>query len=110
MTLAPIIPEPGWEEAYADLLDEVAAAVRGSGADLTVECITHRFTPGSKEVLEGWYPATRLEMDPEQRRTKRGRFGSVKHVYADDVMAALRTHVTGLVEERIPDARLLYWT
>ena len=49
-------------------------------------------------------------MDPEQRRTKRGRFGSVKHVYPDDVMAALRTHVTGLVEDLLPDARLLYWT
>ena len=110
VTLAPIIPEPGWEQAYADLLGEVADAVRGSGTDLTIECITHRFTPGSKEVLEGWYPATRLEMDPEQRRTKRGRYGSVKHVYPDDVMAALRTHVTGLVEDLLPDARLLYWT
>ena len=46
----------------------------------------------------------------ERRRTKRGRYGSVKHVYPEDVMAALRTHVTGLVEELLPDARLLYWT
>ena len=31
--------------------------------DLTAELITHRFTPGSKEVLLGWYPRTQLEMD-----------------------------------------------
>ncbi|HEY2192244.1 MAG TPA: hypothetical protein VGH76_08065 [Actinomycetospora sp.] len=49
-------------------------------------------------------------MDPEQRRTKRGRFGSVKHVYPDDVMGALRGHVTGLIDDLLPDAGLLYWT
>ena len=37
------------------------------GLDLTVECITHRFTPNSKQVLEGWYPRTKLEMDPDAR-------------------------------------------
>ncbi|MEJ7741601.1 MAG: spore photoproduct lyase family protein [Nocardioidaceae bacterium] len=39
--------------------------------DLTVEIITHRFTPGSKEVLLGWYPRTKLEMDEDQRSQKR---------------------------------------
>ena len=109
VTLAPIMPEDGWEAAYDDLLARVAVAV-GAGADLTVECITHRFTPGSKDTLESWYPATRLEMDPDRRRTKRGKFGAVKHVYGGDVMAALREHVTGLVDHHLPGARLLYWT
>ena len=39
--------------------------------DLTAEIITHRFTPGSKEVLLGWYPRTKLEMDEERRSQKR---------------------------------------
>src|SRR6478609_2440092 len=39
------------------LLQDVAAAVSDlPGADPTVECITHRFTAGSKDVLLGWYP------------------------------------------------------
>ena len=110
VTLAPIMPEDGWREAYAALLRDVGRAVRGASSDLTVECITHRFTPGSKETLESWYPATALEMDPERRRSKRGKFGAVKHVYTSEVMGELREHVTGLIESELPDARLLYWT
>ena len=49
-------------------------------------------------------------MDPEQRRTKRGKFGAVKHVYRDDVMAELRAYVTDELAERLPAARVLYWT
>ena len=105
------MPVGDWRAAYSDLLARVAAALEGiDDLDLTAECITHRFTPGSKEILESWYPRTRLEMDPEQRRTKRGKFGAVKHVYPDDVMAELRAHVTSELAERLPAARVLYWT
>jgi len=51
-TIAPIMPVEGWREDYAALLDQAAEAVgHRPGADLTVELITHRFTPGSKQVL-----------------------------------------------------------
>lgn len=111
VTLAPIMPLGDWRTAYTDLITRVAAALDEiPGLDLTAECITHRFTPGSKQVLEDWYPRTRLEMEPEERRTKRGRFGAVKHVYQDDVMDALRAHVTGELADRLPAARVLYWT
>ncbi|MDD7968638.1 SPL family radical SAM protein [Actinomycetospora lemnae] len=113
LTIAPIMPVGDWRTAYGDLLARVATALEGvapGDLDLTAECITHRFTPGSKETLETWYPRTRLEMDPEQRRTKRGKFGAVKHVYPDDVMADLRRHVTDELAEHLPAARVLYWT
>ncbi|MEJ2865150.1 SPL family radical SAM protein [Actinomycetospora flava] len=111
VTIAPIMPVGDWRAAYSDLLARVAAALEGiEDLDLTAECITHRFTPGSKETLESWYPRTRLEMDPEQRRTKRGKFGAVKHVYPDDVMADLRAHVTAELADHLPVARVLYWT
>jgi spore photoproduct lyase len=109
LTLAPIMPVPGWREEYGALLDAVAAALP-AGTDLTVECITHRFTPGSKQTLLDWYPRTRLEMDEAQRTTKRGKFGSVKHVYPKETMGELRGWFTGAVAERLPQARLLYWT
>jgi spore photoproduct lyase len=111
VTIAPIMPVGDWRAAYTDLVRRIATAVDGvPGLDLTAECITHRFTPGSKQVLEDWYPRTRLEMDPEQRTPKRGRFGAVKHVYPNDVMAALREHVTAALADDLPTARVLYWT
>jgi spore photoproduct lyase len=109
LTIAPIMPGEGWREEYGELLDAVAAALP-AGTDLTVECITHRFTPGSKETLTDWYPRTKLEMDPEVRTTKRGKFGSVKHVYPKETMAELRGWFTAAIAERLPEARLLYWT
>ena len=109
LTIAPIMPVDGWRDQYGALLDAAGAALP-EGADLTVECITHRFTPGSKEVLEGWYPRTKLEMDPGQRSRRSGRFGSVKYVYPADRMRELRTWFDDALTERLPQARSLYWT
>nr|WP_231503161.1 hypothetical protein [Blastococcus sp. URHD0036] len=109
LTIAPIMPVEGWREEYGALLDDVAA-VLPPGADLTVECITHRFTPGSKETLLDWYPRTRLEMDESRRTTKRGKFGAVKHVYPKETMAELRSWFERELPARLPSARLLYWT
>ena len=109
LTIAPIMPVEGWREQYAALLDAVAAALPAD-ADLTVECITHRFTPGSKETLTDWYPRTKLEMDPAVRTTKRGKFGSVKHVYPRETMTELRSWFSAAVDDQLPQARFLYWT
>ena len=111
LTVAPIMPVPGWRDAYDHLLDLVVAAVDGvADLDLTAELITHRFTPGSKDVLTGWYPRTRLEMDEASRSRKHGRYGAVKYVYPADVMRELRTWFTGRLAERLPRCRVLYWT
>jgi spore photoproduct lyase len=109
LTIAPIMPVEGWREEYGALLDAVAAVLPPT-CDLTVECITHRFTPGSKETLLDWYPRTRLEMDESRRTPKRGKFGSVKHVYPRATMAELRTWFEAAVADRLPGARFLYWT
>ena len=91
LTIAPIMALPDWREHYGHLLDLVAAAVDGvPGLDLTAELITHRFTPGSRDVLLGWYPRTRLEMDTGRRAAKRGKYGALKYVYPKPVMAELR--------------------
>jgi spore photoproduct lyase len=111
LTIAPIMPVEGWRPAYGALLDDVRAALDGVPAlDLSVEMITHRFTPKSKETLLGWYPRTQLEMDEDLRRTKRGRFGAVKHVYPAPVMAELRNWFDAALADRLPQARVLYWT
>jgi spore photoproduct lyase len=111
LTIAPIMPVDGWQDGYGALLDDVRAALDDvPGLDLTVEMITHRFTPKSKDVLLGWYPRTRLEMDEDLRRLKRGKFGSVKHVYPAPVMTELRSWFEAALAERLPRARVLYWT
>jgi spore photoproduct lyase len=111
LTIAPIMVVPDWRDRYGELLDAVAAAVDGvPDLDLTAELITHRFTPGSKEVLLGWYPRTRLEMDEESRTRKHGKFGSVKYVYPADTMSELRSWFEAGIAERLPGCRVLYWT
>ncbi len=111
LTVAPIMPIGDWRAAYADLLDDVAAAVGGlPDLDLTVEAITHRFTASSKDVLQGWYPRTRLEMDETQRTRKRTKFGSTKFVYPRELMTELRLWFQDAVAARLPGAPLLYWT
>lgn len=111
LTVAPIMPVGDWRLAYATLLDDVAAAVDGvPDLDLTVEAITHRFTDSSKQVLQGWYPRTRLEMDEAKRTQKRTKFGGSKYVYPREVMSELRSWFSDAVAARLPGAPLLYWT
>ncbi|WP_018263852.1 SPL family radical SAM protein [Methylobacterium sp. WSM2598] len=111
LTLAPILPLPGWRDAYGALLAEIGAALAGvPDLDLTAECITHRFTPGSKTVLEGWYPGSDLPMREEERSRKLTKFGSVKYVLPKPQMAELRAEIGALLAARLPQARLLYWT
>jgi len=111
LTIAPIMPIPGWRDGYDDLLARVADRLKGiANVDLSVELITHRFTPASKDVLVGWYPTTQLEMDEAARAQKRTKFGSTKYVYRKDVMLALRTFFYERIAARLPHANILYWT
>lgn len=111
LTIAPVMPVVGWREEYAALLDAVAVAVADvPGVDLTAEVITHRFTARSKDVLLGWYPRTKLDMDEDLRRQKFGKYGVVKHVYPKDVMADLERFFAEEIDRRLPDCRLLYFT
>ena len=109
LVIAPIMPIDDWEAQYSQLLDDAQAAV-GFAEDITFELITHRFTPGSKEVLTGWYPKTTLEMDEELRAEKRNKFGGVKYVYPADMMKRLKAFFTAEIKARFPQGRVLYWT
>ncbi len=111
LTVAPIMPIPDWRTAYAELFAAVERATSDiAGLDLTAELITHRFTPGSKDILRQWYPATKLEMDESARALKRTKFGSRKYVYKIDVMRELRAFFEREIGARLPRARILYWT
>ncbi|MGC5779535.1 radical SAM protein [Methylobacterium sp. NFXW15] len=111
LTIAPIQPFEGWQEGYADLFDQTARALDGAAdPDLTAEFITHRFTPKSKTVLQDWYPGSDLDLDEARRSRKLTKFGSTKWVYPAPQMREMRDTLTALLAERLPQARMLYWT
>ena len=41
---------------------------------------------------------------------KGAKFGSVKYVFPNDLMKAMRAHLTGRIAVHLPTARILYWT
>ncbi len=109
VVIAPIMPLPDWENAYGALLDQIAGALNFD-VDLTFELITHRFTPGSRETLLGWYPNTTLDLDEANRERKTNKFGGVKHVYPRDTMREIQGYFKREIARRFPAARVLYFT
>ena len=111
LTIAPIMPVPEWKREYTELLTSVAQAVEGvEHLDMTAELITHRFTPGSKEVLLGWYPKTTLDLREDARDEKRTKFGGFKYVYPKDAMGEMKAFFENTIADLLPCARILYWT
>jgi spore photoproduct lyase len=108
LVIAPIFPLPDWQSAYGDLVD--TAAERLAGADLTVELITHRFTPGSRDVLLSWYPNTKLDLDEAARDAKRNKFGGIKYVLPKATMQEMNSWFHDTIATKLPTARVLYWT
>ncbi len=109
VVLAPIMPIPDWEAHYSKMLSQLQQHLDFS-CDLTFELITHRFTPGSKDVLMEWYPNTGLDMSEENRTIKRNKFGGMKYVYTKEMMKALRTFFEKEIKQKFPFAKILYWT
>ncbi len=111
LTIAPIIAADGWELAYATLIAQAAAELTDvASLDLTIELITHRFTPGSKTVLDSWYPGSGLEMSEVGRTIKRTKYGSEKLVYDSATMRRLRSFFETELARQLPMGRVLYWT
>ncbi len=109
LVIAPIMPLDNWRQEYGELFNQIGQAL-DFDCDLTFELISHRFTPGSKAVLQSWYPGSRLDLDEENRSVKRNKFGGVKYVYEPGTMRSLRSFFESEIESRFPQARLLYWT
>jgi spore photoproduct lyase len=109
VVIAPIMAMEDWRKHYTHLFDSISDAL-DFDCDLTFELITHRFTPGSKEVLQTWYPYSQLDMDEQTRTQKRNKFGGVKYVYDPSTMKELRRFFESEIQRRFPKAQILYWT
>ena len=111
LTIAPVMPFGNWQEQYRELLQSSAAALADiPDLDLTVEMITHRFTPKSKLVQLAWYPKTTLNLDESARSKKMTKFGSAKFVYPKPLMTELRSWFETAIGDYLPQAQILYWT
>jgi spore photoproduct lyase len=109
IVLAPIMPVPNWEAQYTSLLDRLEQAL-DFPCEITFELITHRFTPGSKALLQEWYPNTTIDFDESTRALKFNKFGGKKFVYNTVTMAMLRSFFQQELKRRFPAAPILYWT
>ncbi len=111
LTIAPIMQIRNWQAEYKTLFAHIAAALGDvAGLDVTAELITHRFTPGSKEVLLGWYPKTTMDLKEADRAEKRTKFGGFKYVYPRDTMNEMRSFLERELRTVIPGIKILYWT
>ena len=109
VVIAPIMAIADWQNHYNTLFDEIERAIDRE-CDLTFELITHRFTPKSKEVLQTWYPNSKLDLAEDNRSQKRNKFGGVKYVYEKDTMTELKEFIQTQIQTRFPNAKILYWT
>jgi len=109
LVIAPIIPIDQWQQEYGALFNHIEQAL-DFDCDLTFELISHRFTPGSKAILEQWYPNSRLSLAEEGRSIKRNKFGGIKYLYDSSTIQSLKAFFESEIAHRFPRARLLYWT
>ncbi len=109
VVLAPIMHIENWQDHYTNLFEQLEAHLNFE-TDLTFELITHRFTPGSKDVLTQWYPNTSLDMDELNRAEKRNKFGGTKYVYPKLEMQEMKQFFYNEIKTRFPKANVLYWT
>lgn len=109
LVMAPIMAFEDWQAHYTKLFEQAAAAL-DFDCDLTFELISHRFTAKSKEVLNEWYPGSKLDMEMDKRTTKRNKFGGTKYVYDKVTGAELRDFFEGAIAHYFPQAEILYWT
>jgi spore photoproduct lyase len=109
LVVAPIMTIDNWQAHYSALFSQIAQALDFE-CDLTFELITHRFTPKSKEVLQTWYPNSKLDLEEGDRAQKRNKFGGVKYVYERDTMTELKDFIQDKITANFPSAQILYWT
>lgn len=109
IVLAPIMPIADWQQHYSNLFEQIARTL-DIDCNLTFELITHRFTPKSKEVLQTWYPKSKLDLEENNRSQKRNKFGGVKYVYHRDTMDELKEFIQEKIDFNFPQAQILYWT
>lgn len=109
--LAPVFLYPDWRKDYAALLEQLAEGLAQSlptGASLTFEIITHRFTGRAKKNILEVFPGTTLPMEEAERRFKYGQFGYGKYLYFPERMDEIKAFFQEKIAELFPTAKIKY--
>lgn len=106
--IGPIIIFEGWEEEYRDMLAQLKKMF-GTGENITLELITHRFTKKAKSNILEVFPATTLPMTEKDRKYKYGQFGYGKYVYQQETMGQIKTFMSEIIAQSIPLAETEYF-
>lgn len=109
--IAPIMLHQDWQREYREMLEKLYDGI-GSGRDsfFTFELIQHRFTMNAKDIIETRYPNTKLEMNPEEREKKWGKYGRVKYVYKKEEAMELKAYIAAQITRLFPQAQIQYFT
>lgn len=108
--IAPVILDTGWQDDYAELLQEIHHTLDGSGRhDLHLEIISHRFTRRAKSNILEVFPETGLPMDEDDsRKYKYGQFGYGKFVYQKEKFEEIKAFFADRIEALFPAAEIEY--
>ncbi len=107
--LGPIVMYEGWENEYVDLVTSIADTFTSEERSrMSLELITHRFTPKAKSIIESVYSDTDLPMDEGERVWRYGQFGYGKWMYPRDAYDAVKQVVQGAIGRMLPQAKVMY--
>ncbi|MDR5659143.1 spore photoproduct lyase [Serpentinicella sp. ANB-PHB4] len=109
--IAPIMIHENWREEYKELLEKLYEALPSKrNSTITFELIQHRFTMNAKNVIEERFPNTKLEMNPEERTKKWGKYGRTKYVYPKEDINEVKGYIEGLIKKLFSRSHIQYFT
>ncbi len=109
--IAPIIRHENWKAEYENLIKNLHSHIAfAENDDISFELIQHRFTSNAKNIILERFPNTKLEMDEALRKKKYGKYGRMKYVYKKEEALEIKEHVSSLITEYFPNARIEYFT
>ena len=113
--IAPLFKFENWQEEYTKLfilLEKLLTPTiseNWSPKKLSLEFITHRFTPRAKSHILKVFPQTKLPLEESKRKYKYGQFGYGKYIYPSEEMKELKTFLLQLTDKYLPTAEIKYF-
>ena len=107
--IAPVFYFPAWQEDYAELLQNLAAALPPASQPLTFEFITHRFTKRAKNNITDLFADTALPLDETVRQFKFGQFGYGKYLYTKEQRQEMEAFLRQQTAKYFPQAQIDYF-
>lgn len=109
--IAPIMLHDNWKSEYKEMIELLYSHMPlKEKSFFTFELIQHRFTMNAKKVIEERFPRTKLDMDPDKRVKKWGKYGRVKYIYSKQEANEIKEYISSLIKKFFPHAHIQYFT